>query len=276
MGGPDRELVELYGNENLIKESGEALPTAAAIAAAILGLGAMMSDKKHQDELREEAARVNEMARLLEAKRMEATIDALMKQGSVRKANLKKIASIRNEALRQYGYAHDVGILMAQQAMEKDAFGAFLARGAGKLLGGLGKGLSAASKPLRMGGATSRFQQAAGGVISPNWARGPSMVSRMGARAGGGMQSAGARMQAVGGAPATRRIQQAATGAVPRARKPLIGWKGKALMGGALLGTGYLGLKGLQAGRDVLVHGTAPRYGGSPMYHQVSPWGYPQ
>jgi hypothetical protein len=54
----------------------------------------------------------------------------------------------------------------------------------------------------------------------------------------------------------------AAGDVVKKKKKPLIGWKGKALGGAALLGTGYVGMKGVQATRDYMMTPTGG-YGSS-------------
>jgi hypothetical protein len=102
----------LYQTEGLLKEANKKVPTAAQLAAALLFLGAYASDKSHRKQLMEEAAMMNQMARMMESRRMQSTIDALGKQASAELSALK------------------AGQNMAQ--MEKDAFG-------GALLGRLGR-----------------------------------------------------------------------------------------------------------------------------------------
>lgn len=180
MTEPNQTLLKLYGNEHLVKTGSNELPVAARIGAAVLGLSLLLHDKSNRDEKAREAEMMNEIARLQEAERMRATLEALRKHGS----------------------------------LEKRAIGAFVGRA--------------------VGGAAKMFK----------------------------------------GAPATQRLLQAGGTAVKK--KPLIGWKGKALMGGTALGAGYLGLKGMQTARDVLTQRPQMGYGAqrTPLRHNVSRWGY--
>jgi len=81
VNGADKKLLDVYGTEAFVKE-GE-LPAPLAIAAALIGIRLMFAYKARQEELRANAERMNEVARLLEAKQMEASLDAFRKHGSV-------------------------------------------------------------------------------------------------------------------------------------------------------------------------------------------------
>lgn len=99
MSSPDPELMEIYGT---VKEASNSMTLAARIAAAVLGLGLMEADRKHVDNQREEAQRLNDIARHQEAQKMESMIDAMK-------------------------MAEAAGATMA--TMDKQAFGSFIGKG---------------------------------------------------------------------------------------------------------------------------------------------------
>jgi hypothetical protein len=85
VNGPNQTLLELYGNEGLVKEGTE-LPISVRVAALLLGLGILMKHQKGKGKEEIEEAYAREMARQMEAEKMRATIEALKKQGSVKQA----------------------------------------------------------------------------------------------------------------------------------------------------------------------------------------------
>lgn len=79
MTTPNQTLLELYGNDELLKEAN--LPLAATLAAAVLTLGLVHSDRKHRAAVEEEAERLLELSREVEAAKMKQTTEALSKTG---------------------------------------------------------------------------------------------------------------------------------------------------------------------------------------------------
>lgn len=144
MNSPDRELMNLYGTEALVKQ-GDELPLAARIGAALLGITLMAGYMRGRNKQTEDAERMNEIARYLEAKRMEATIDALRKHSFVTgdfesqieqqskgpvDTGLEVVSKKKSPEL-----AKAAGAILALRTMEKDAFGVPLMSMAGKVLG---------------------------------------------------------------------------------------------------------------------------------------------
>ena len=127
MNAPDPELVEIYGTT---KEAGAAdVALAARIAAAILGLGLMESDREHVADQKEEAAQLNEIARYEEAKKMHAMISAMkmaksagvtMAHASMDKEAIsrKKVVDTAHAALRRVG-AKDIADVPRGHRLEK-------------------------------------------------------------------------------------------------------------------------------------------------------------
>jgi hypothetical protein len=74
---PNQTLLELYGNDELLKEAN--LPLAATLAAAVLTLGLVHADRKHREAVEEESEHLLELARMAEASKMKQTTDALSK-----------------------------------------------------------------------------------------------------------------------------------------------------------------------------------------------------
>lgn len=74
------------------------------------------------------------------------------------------------------------------------------------------------------------------------------------------------------------RLGKSSGGAASAAvRLPSLSTKAKLVGGAGLLGAGYVGMKGLQAGRDYLEQGHDPRYGKGPKIMQnVNEFGYAQ
>lgn len=118
MTTPNQTLLELYGNDELLKEAN--LPLAATLAAAVLTLGLVHNDRKHRAAVQEEAERLLELSREAEAAKMKQTTEALSKTGQA------------------------VGKLFAQAELQKQAFPS-----PGKLLASAAKGVGkAAVSPL--------------------------------------------------------------------------------------------------------------------------------
>lgn len=279
---PNEQLMDAYGTGQ-VKEANLAL--AAQIASSVLGLGLMVSDKDHREKLKVQAAQVNMFNRVMEADRMDATINAF-KGASAQHAtaagqSMAKIAAFQAGELEWSDL----------DEMEKEAFGALIG-GAMKLMG---KGVSGVGKMVgKGGGATARLQQASGQATGG--------VGRTLRGWGAGMQRSGGSMvrgsgtgtqrleRAMGGsakakpalAPAAKAKPSVATaGAADVAgdvakKKPLIGWKTKALAGGAAGVVAYGGYKGLQSARDYMMMPAASgqRYGGyRPNRSRVSSYG---
>lgn len=139
----------LYGTEGLLKEANKKVPASAQVAAALLFLGAYAADRAHRKRLMEEAMMMNQMARLMESRRMQSTIDALGGPVDLR----EKRSSAELSAV-------EIGHLIAQ--MEKEA-GIGAALGGLARLGarGLGRGMSAVGKRMPLTG-TARMQAAQG------------------------------------------------------------------------------------------------------------------
>lgn len=188
-------LLEQYGTGVFLKEAKKAggLPASARIAAAILSMGLAEAVRRDEqdDQLKDRAA--EEHVRMMEAKSMEATLEAL------------KVSSVN--------HAVSIGQMMAQEELEKDAalpVLPFLARAGAKALKGIGKVVRAPS-------ATARLQQAAKGVAGPapraamkgdvlSTPRGARRVATkpgLQERAGKGVERAGQRLGRAG-APAPR------------------------------------------------------------------------
>jgi hypothetical protein len=247
---------------------------AAKLIAAMLGSGLMMADSAHVQELQEEAAVLNEMSRMYEARKMQQTIDSLSTQ---------KFASAEWHALRAVKVAAAVtaaggdfdklAALLEAEGMDKEALGALiggLARLGGAALKGLGggaKALGAAKLPSLGGSGVGAFQKAWQGAA-------PAAQATQGylQRAGGWLQGHGASLAAKGQASVAAAAPAAA------ASKPLLGMgtKAKLVGAGALAGAGYLGYKGLQAGRDYML--APPRHSiyGTPVANNINQYGVPQ
>jgi hypothetical protein len=82
------------------------------------------------------------------------------------------------------------------------------------------------------------------------------------------------------GSPPMPPAPAPAPGAPASSSKPLLGWRSKALVGGALLGTGYAGYKALQTAKDYMMvpSGSSQNWGaGGPQPKAgVNEWGQPQ
>jgi hypothetical protein len=156
------QLTEVYGTMKC------ANPIAARAAVSLIGLGLMVADKKHQEEILEEAARVTEESRAFEAGKMRETIRNLGHPGALHISH--ELPRYRDIDLSEYekampkgrlfpkessvqklaaadAIAQNIGRWMAEQEMEKEA------RGLGTLLGGLAKGVKGLFK-----GAPKKFQ----------------------------------------------------------------------------------------------------------------------
>ncbi len=127
--------------------------------------------------------------------------------------------------------ASELGRQLARE-LEKNAFMGAL-RGMG---GAVSKGLGKVSPNIRFNAAAK-----AEGLAQPG------LLTRMSPNA---RFNAAAKMNDV--APPMKPVPAAAPTA-PKASKPLIGWKGKALAAGAIGATGYAGFKGLQTARDFML-----------------------
>lgn len=230
----------------------------AQLLATLLGYGLMGADRQHVAEQEAEAEVLSQLARELEARKMEQTISGLSpKMASAAETvwRMVKVAAAVNAA---GGDQEKLALCLEQEGLDKEAFGALiggLARAGGAALKGIGGAASAAGRLLPQT-ATQRFLQAGGEAIGPNVAQ----------RAGGWLQGQGASLAQKGmqlaKAPAAAPLLSAAT-------------KAKMIGGGALLGAGYLGMKGMQAARDYMMQPTGSHQGPAVM-HDVNQYGYPQ
>jgi len=144
-------LLEQYGTFDLIKEAKQTggMSTSARIAAAILSMGLAEAVRRDEtdDRLKDRAA--EEHARLMEAKSMEATLEAL------------KTSSVN--------YAEDIGRHMAYEGLEKEAFApavAAVGRLAARSLKGIGGALRGSAPRAATGAVKApNIVQRAGGKV---------------------------------------------------------------------------------------------------------------
>lgn len=250
---PNPRLLEQYGSEHCVEKMAQS-PLLEALAP-LLGIGAMTHDLNHQSKLLAEAEKMNQIARVLEAKKMEGTISAL--GGTMPKHSAARIESVASTISK---FAHiDTEAMLEKissgielDEMEKEAIGAIL----GKMMGAGGKALS------RAGG---KLQQASKGAVKPPAASAAKASPyRTAAKPAGNVQPA---------------AKAAPAASAPAKDAPLISGKTKAkLMATGAAGAGlYGGYKGLQAVRDYMMVPTATeRQWGyqAPLRHNVSPYGY--
>lgn len=242
-------------------------PGAARLIAALLGTGLLASDQAHTAELEREAALMTEAARELEERKMRQTIGALDQKYASAEREVGRAVKIAAAITASRMGSAELLTLLGQQGMDKEALDVLapLARAGGSVLKGIGGAASAAGRLGR------QLQQGPGPLM----------------RAGGWLSGKGHALSAAGAkaAPALKATENvlqeaapAAAAAAPAAAKakPLMsmGTKGKLLAGGALLGTGYVGMKGMQAARDFMM---APsEHHGAPVMQNVNQYGYPQ
>jgi hypothetical protein len=237
-------------------------PIAAQLAAAILGGTMLASDRAHVQELRQNAAIMNQALREYEAQKMEQTISAL-------DPKMAAAMNLLDDVVK-------TAALATIEGMDKAAFGELLgalgrvgARAGGALLKGMGGAAQAAGRLKLPTTGTQRLVSAAQG-------QGLGLTKAPGAmqNAAGWLSRQGTALSSTG-AKAPIKPAIAAAGA----STPLIGMgtKAKLLGGGALLGAGYLGMKGLQASRDYMMTPSAS-YGehGAPIMHDVNQYGQAQ
>lgn len=239
---PNVELMHRYGTDRYYLEKTGSIPMSTATAltgAAFMGYAA--HDAAHVEAQRQEAALMNEMFRAREAARMAPAI-----------AGFKGASVQLTEA--QVKTAEAVGRALArlEAGVDKEAM-ALPFTGTARMMGALNKAE----------GVQTIAQKAKGFLQGP--------TKRM--LAAGGDNVAGAAGAIQKAAPA------AAAAAAPAAKAPLIGWKGKALAGGAVLGLGYAGAKTMGAARDFMMQPTQSQtwgQGGPSPKTGINEWGYPQ
>jgi hypothetical protein len=294
------ELLSQYGTEWALEKGANAELMKALMP--VMGYSAMSMDSAHSNRHVAEAEAMNELARILQARKMEGMIGAL--GGGLPKESSARLDSLASSLAK-----------VASIELEKDAFGALMALGRG--FQGLGKGVAGGAKGLLSkaspagGGIAAmkpigRIQQAANvaeqkltglgqriqGKLSPP---GPEALRSqieagkgvLGPGAGGARSLAPGSLKppdlgaltagGAGGAPAAagRAMPKpppmppptpaSAASGKPAPGKPLIGLGTKAkVMGGlAVAGAGYAGYKGLQTGRDYLMQPTGAQQWGS-------------
>jgi hypothetical protein len=243
------------------------LPIAAQLVAAVLGTGLLAADQAHASRHQAEAEELNAIAREVEARKMDQTTRALERKRAAAEEASGWAVKIAAAVTVADGDMDKLAVLLERQGMDKEAIGAFvggLMRAGGAALGGLGKGVAATGRAATTG--TQRLMQAAGGAQ-------PAVQ-----RAGGWLQSQGSAIAARGAQKAAPAAAAANPGVARAASKPLISpmTKAKVLGGGALLGAGYVGMKGLQAGRDYMMQPSGGYVGhGPPIMNNVGSAGYP-
>lgn len=305
------ELLRLYGNEWTLEK--RAAGPLATLGAGALFMGMLRSDAVHREKVMAEAEAINRTARYLEAKKMSATIAGLGGPGSAAAgaASTLEVASgqpagelkVGSAAALVSGTARDLAKLAHTDLseMEKKAIMGTI----GKTIGAIGKATSSVGRGMQHGfTAQGRFARAAsGGGKTLDEVAGATMGQRMGGRlqrmgeraqaagqkiyGGAAAKSMGRGMSSVSKAPAqaaaaaapaaTAAAAPAAQAAKQTASKPLVGWRSKALLGGATLGAGYVGYKGLQAARDYMMVPTSSTQNwgvGAPVLSNVNQYGY--
>ena len=271
-------------------------PLAAQLLAALLGLNLMGSDHQHVAEQEAEAEAMTQRARELEARKMDQTISALSPKMASAGATVGTLVKIAAAVTVANGDQEKLAYLLEQQGMSKEAIGAILgglARAGGAVLKSIGGAASAAGRLKLPTTGTQRLMAAGGqavpkapGMFAGNTARmlhagGEATPALSAASQGPGtLQRAGSWIQGKGQALAQQGQQVAQ--AAPSAVRPAAGGgsllsgmtKAKMIGGGALLGAGYLGMKGLQAGRDYMMQPTGAQHAPGPK-HNINEFGYP-
>jgi hypothetical protein len=224
--------------------NGEGLQRLVPLIVALGGASLLGANAEQTEDAMGEAELMNEALREFEAARMGQTINNLS----------AKTASVCGAALAKEAF---IGGLVGG-----------LGRAAGGALGGVGKAMTG----LGRSSPTFRFQQSARSLgVAPAVA--PGGVSNT-------LRAGGAQLRQAGNtlSRGATTFQQNAVLGKPGG-KPLLGGlsKGKILGGAALVGTGYMGLKGMQATRDFMMQPAhTPVYGqGAPgLRHGVTEYGY--
>lgn len=301
-----------------LKKEAQLPPALLRILAPAASGALIYADQRHREKQLHEAMLLNAMFRQLENQRQEETVagfsgkgrayssagEAAQQLNSMRayqammslnhEGGMTRYASVSGATLAKMAMRNpDLLRVLEEEGMDKEAIGALI----GRMAAGMGKAMGAGGRRLA-GTATQR----AVGKTGPLTGLGMKMRG-----AGVKMRGAGQRWQRYG-MGATGRFQQAAakqgliktpkaavpaaaakagpaaaaarTGAAATKSKPLISWKTKAkiLGGGAALGAGYVGYKGLQAGRDYMMQPTyaSQAWGGSSgrLPTSINPYGY--
>jgi hypothetical protein len=225
----------------------------------------MAADRADQQEVLQEAEMMTQASREYEARKMDQTISALnpkMAAAQVIVGDMLKVAAI---VVTADGDAEKMAYLLDLHGIDKESgIG-------GQLLGGLARAGGAALKGL--GGAAS-----AAGRLLPA-AESAATKAPLLQRASGWLNAKGANMAQKGVAMAAAgpaAVAAAPAAAAANGGKPLLSGmtKAKLLGGGAVLGAGYLGMKGLQAGRDYMLQPSGT-HEGPPIQNNVGREGYP-
>ena len=230
----------------LSKKASELPMVARALGVAGSAL-LMRGDAQHRTRQLQEASVLNQMFRELEARKQRSIQDSFSGRGQTLSPQ-GQAAQQLNSMQAYQGMMSLMNKRGSVGGMDKEAFGA--------LLGGLAKGFG-----KMLGGAGTK----APGVVSKLKGTPKAMAPR------------GVSL------PGTQGVAQAAQAAKPpgvlaSAKKAVTpGWKTKALVGGAALGTAYTGAKGMQAARDYMMQPTyaSNNWGGTGMLRgPVNEYGY--
>ncbi len=249
---PNPTLMAQFGTdkfylENLEKKAGLSLPLKLLGAAGTAAL--MSSDSKHRESQAREAQLLNQMFQQLEAQRQEDTKAALSGKG--------RMLSPQGQASQQL---NSMGAYRDMMSLMDKRGSATLAYAAAQAVDGMDKEAIGAL----FGGLAQSAGKALGQVVTK--AKGTAGALK------GAPKAVAPKVPGVGG---TQGVAQAAQAA--KAKKPLIGWKTKAVVGAGALGTAYTGYKGMQAARDYMM---APTYtsnawgGGGMLRGGVNQYGY--
>lgn len=312
---PNFSLTERYGTADpqRNREIVESVSKEAALGALtrILGaLGVGHAIAKSEEETRAEAEEMNSRFQQLEA--------AYVGQATRPLHYTRPPAIIPANMSQYYPVGFDQGMVRIASAigsdlaeMEKEAFGqgfAAMAKGFGGAISGAGKafGIASKNKVMQVGGALNR----AGGAVKAAPGNAINKANNWMANQGAKMQNWGNNMvskaEQVGtkkptptlaASPSTQAFQQpqvpsapvtnSVNGAAPKGMLERSGLfnaqgqlrTGKLLAGGALLGAGYLGYKGLKAGLNYMTGHSPPasyNLGGNQVPMGVNEYGQPQ
>lgn len=252
-----------------------------AAAVAALGTGGLLALQHHAKQQREEEAMEELMARRAAARDMGETRQGLRAAGGFAPdtTSYSDAGSLRDMDPRLGGISFEKGGAAVNWGNLGKLVGGGAAAGAGAAGGALGRGAQAVGKGLESGfGATGRLVRAAGPTLMEGVAPGGASpaLGRVLGGAGKAMESGGAALSATG----TDAARAGARGVLKPAQrsfasKPLLSplTKAKLVGGGAALGAGYVGLKGLSAAKDYMsVPSGAPHQGY--VRHDVNEYGY--
>ena len=291
---PNQALLERYGTQGFYAQNLEKKAELPAMLQMLgpLGTAAMLNAQaQHEARQREEAAIMNAMLRELAAKKQEGVVGGLSgkqqamsasgraAQGLNEMAQYQAMMSLMNK--RASAGPRSQAFMDELEKMAEEDKEAFLGAG----LKALGKGLGSLGRRV----AGTPMQQAVG--------RSSNMAANIGNKMRGmgvSMQQAGNKVQGLkmpgaarAAAPGAASLPATAGAAQQAVRGPSMmqnvkkaitpGWKTKAGLTAAGLGTAYVGYKGLQAAKDYMMQPTymSSSWGGQGMLPgRVNQFGY--